>query len=86
MREILSKIIVNLSGPDCSSELVEQCAASIIGQALYPGLVRGMHGPSVYIEEPMTAEKIEETARHIADFSIAGIKRIKENSCAEGRF
>ncbi len=78
VQTIMIQIVAELLGPDATTETIKLCSFSIISQFTF---YFAMHAPHSPIPEEnkieMTSEAIEAIARHIADFSVAGIKRIK---------
>jgi len=82
--KFLSVIIEKLLEPDSGSDLAELCLDSVMGQVMHYAHVRGPHVPPVLRREPPTAQEILRTARHITDFSLAGIERVREAG-EEGR-
>jgi AcrR family transcriptional regulator len=74
----LNPILNDLLGPNATSDDIELCDASVMGQLLFHAHLRHPHVPEVIKREPMSAEELERLAQHIANFSIAGIRRIQE--------
>ena len=76
---LLVSIIDDLLGPGADYEQVQLCIDSIMGQLLFQAHVHSHFArPPVRRESPKTDE-MEPLARHIADFSLAGIERIRRS-------
>ncbi len=75
-RRLLSSIVEDLLGPGADTAEVGLCSASVFGQVfLY---FHGHHvSSSASRAENMTPEKVEDLARHITDFSLGGIARLR---------
>lgn len=75
----LNQIIEEIIGPPVDPERVMLCSTSIVGQCL---IYIFMHGPvsPIPVEERVVMDErmIEMAARHITDFSLAGMERIKK--------
>ena len=78
VQTIMMQIVAELLGPEATPEMIKLCSFSIISQFTF---YFAMHAPQSPMPEEnkieMTSEAIDTIARHIADFSVAGIKRIK---------
>ena len=74
---ILGSIIGELLGPGAEREDVELCGASVVGQLMFHAHMQHPHAPKLLKREAMSAEDLEHLARHISDFSLAGIERLR---------
>ncbi|HVY94457.1 MAG TPA: CerR family C-terminal domain-containing protein [Bryobacteraceae bacterium] len=78
MRQILSRLL----GAAPEDDLTRFCAHSVIGQVVHYAHA----GPVINLLWPelkMTPERLDEIATHIADFSLAAIKTLKEKNSHE---
>ncbi|MBK7877677.1 MAG: CerR family C-terminal domain-containing protein [Planctomycetes bacterium] len=71
--ERLTGIVRELAGPDASVEHVMRCSQSVVGQCLFYRHCREMIRRGWPESEP-TIEGLDELARHITRFSLAGIR------------
>ncbi len=75
--ELLMAIMRELVGSKAKPELLRLCCASVIGQTLI--FVHPKPDKKLPFDfEPKTLKEVEEIARHIADFSLSGIRNIKK--------
>ena len=71
---LLKQIVAEILGPDAEKQSVDRCVASVIGQCLF--YHHGRHiAARVLPHVAIAPENVDNLARHIADFSLAGIKR-----------
>jgi len=77
-QETLGEIIMALVGRPLDPVQAMLTAFSVIGQCLFYIMLHSPHSPASEEEKvPMDIEMIETTAKHITEFSIAGINRLK---------
>ena len=74
---ILESVVGDLLGPGAERQDIELCDASVMGQLLFHAHMRHPHVPALLKREAMSVEELERLARHISDFSLAGIKRLR---------
>jgi AcrR family transcriptional regulator len=75
-RRLLVSIVNDVLGPGAGPETAERCAASVVGQVLH--YFHGHHAsPAGSGDQEMTPERIEELARHIAEFSAGGMACVR---------
>ena len=77
IQEMLYSILRDLLGPHATPEPIALCSASIVGQVRLLGPMAGPRIPSLPREGDLTPDRIEEIARHITEFSLAGIGRLR---------
>jgi AcrR family transcriptional regulator len=78
VQTIMMQIVSELLGPNATPEMIKLCSFSIISQFIFYFAMHAPHSPMPEESKiEMTSEAIDTIARHIADFSVAGIKRIK---------
>lgn len=78
VQTIMIQIVAELLGPEATPEMIKLCSFSIISQFVFYFNMHAPHSPMPDESKiEMTSEVIDTIARHIADFSVAGIKRIK---------
>jgi AcrR family transcriptional regulator len=71
---LLKQIVAEILGPEADKESVDLCVASVVGQCLF--YHHGRHMAARALPHVAIApENVDNLARHIADFSLAGIKR-----------
>jgi AcrR family transcriptional regulator len=75
--ELLASAVWDLLGREAGDELVRRCSASVKGQMLIfmhprPDMKRPLAVP------PKTPEEVEEIVRHITEFSLAGLEKVKK--------
>lgn len=75
LHQHLTGLVREIVGDDIAPEQVRRCAFSIVGQCSYYRHAREMNR-RVYPEMDYGEKEIEATAKHIAEFSLAGIKRV----------
>ena len=75
LHEHLSGLVREVVGDAVAPEEVRRCVFSIFGQCTYYRNAREINR-RVYPELEYGADEIEATARHIAEFSLAGLKRV----------
>lgn len=76
---VLYQIVSSCLGPEAAPELVQKCILSIVGQYKVYIMMHHPHSPMPEeLKVEMTPPEIEERARHIADFSIAALREIRE--------
>ena len=75
---LLASIITDLLGPDAAADDIALCYASVMGQLMFHAHPKLPHLPEVLKQEHMSADELEQLAQHIANFSLAGIRQIKE--------
>jgi hypothetical protein len=70
MREIL--------GPDKPEATVRFCTVSIISQCVIPAFINIVERPLTDVEDAsLRIDDIEDYARHVVTFSLAGISRVR---------
>jgi AcrR family transcriptional regulator len=77
-------LLRELLGPDAAEEDVVLCHMSVIHQCLAFGWRRRMRRMFLG-RERLTRKEVESVARHIADFSLAGIARVRERATVRPR-
>ncbi|MFO8058268.1 MAG: CerR family C-terminal domain-containing protein [bacterium] len=76
---ILYDMLFEFFGHKASSSLVHKCILSIMGQYLVYIMMYHPHSPMPEdLKVEMTPQEIEERARHVADFSIGALEKIKQ--------
>jgi AcrR family transcriptional regulator len=75
LHEHLRLLVREIVGDKVAPEDVRRCVFSIFGQCTYYRNAREMNR-RVYPELNYDADEIEATAKHIAEFSLAGLKRV----------
>ncbi len=78
LHEHLTRLVREIVGDKVPQEEVRRCVFSIFGQCTYYRNSREMNR-IVYPELRYEEQEIEATARHIAEFSLAGIRRVTHN-------
>jgi AcrR family transcriptional regulator len=78
LHEHLASLVREIAGDGTAPEQVRRCVFSIVGQCSYYRNTREMNR-SLYPELNYDEQEIEATARHIAEFSLAGMKRMAGN-------
>jgi AcrR family transcriptional regulator len=79
-RHLLRSSIKELLGPDEKDEEIELCEQSVIGQILHQAHIRSPQAPTLIRRDGASNEEIDLLARHIAEFSLGGIRRICKRS------
>ncbi len=74
---ILGSIVGEALGPDAGREDIELCGASVVGQLMFHAHMCRPNAPELLKREAMSVEELELLARHISDFSLAGIERLR---------
>jgi AcrR family transcriptional regulator len=75
-KETLFRIVQEWLGPDVPPEKHRRCAMSIVGQCLYYVYARPVY-ERLELDVPTGVSGNEEIADHIAQFSIAGLERVR---------
>ncbi len=75
LHEHLTGLVREIAGDAVAPDVVRRCVFSIFGQCTYYRNAREINR-RVYPELEYDADEIEATARHIAEFSLAGLKRV----------
>lgn len=75
LHEHLTGLVRDIVGDAAAPEQVRRCVFSIFGQCTYYRNAREINR-RVYPELEYDADEIEATANHIAEFSLAGLKRV----------
>lgn len=75
LHEHLTGLVREIVGDAVAPEEVRRCVFSIFGQCTYYRNAREINR-RVYPELEYDADEIEATANHIAEFSLAGLKRV----------
>jgi AcrR family transcriptional regulator len=75
----LGKVVHAALEQQVSEEQIRSCMNSIIGQCAFFNFSRPLR-KHVIGKSAMTEEEIDETARHIATFSMGGIKEVQKGS------
>lgn len=78
LHEHLTGLVREIVGDEVAPEQVRRCVFSIFGQCTYYRNSREMNR-RLYPEMDYGEQEIEATARHIAEFSLAGMKRVVGN-------
>jgi TetR/AcrR family transcriptional regulator, regulator of cefoperazone and chloramphenicol sensitivity len=76
--EILSKVVPELVGPSCSGDDIHRCVLGILGQCLMYKHSRSIID-RICPEVIGSLEEIDNTAAHIARFSLAAFKQLAAN-------
>jgi hypothetical protein len=76
-RALLFSAINELLGAEAERRKIELCHESVMGQILHQAHMRSPQAPLLIRKENATIEEIECLARHITEFSLAGIRQIK---------
>jgi AcrR family transcriptional regulator len=79
-RKLLFSLIEELLGPDADIEHVELCDASIVGQLMFQAHVRSPHAHPMFRREGLSEAEFNGIVRHITDFSLAGMERVRKMS------
>ena len=79
LRRHVIKIVHEILGPEENEELARWCTFSVISQCLMIGS-RGGAFPYVLQGESITDEFIERLAAHIAEFSLGGVKSLRQKN------
>ncbi|MBI4831416.1 MAG: CerR family C-terminal domain-containing protein [Candidatus Lindowbacteria bacterium] len=77
-RTILSSIIQDLLGPAADVATIELCDASVMGQIMSQAMLHSPQAPPMLKKGVATTDEIERLARHITDFSLAGIRQMRK--------
>jgi AcrR family transcriptional regulator len=75
LHEHLTGLVREIADDAVAPDAVRRCVFSIFGQCTYYRNAREINR-RVYPELEYDADEIEATARHIAEFSLAGLKRV----------
>ncbi len=76
--QYLVKIIREFMGKAISDDVLQICKHSIVGQCAFFNFSRPLR-ERVMGKKTMTEEEMEQTARHIARFSLGGLQAIKDS-------
>ena len=75
--DVLIGIIREMLGPRATEEQLRHCSLSVVSQSVFHKLaapvIRTLHPEQTY-----TAEDLDRLANHIADFSLAGIRSLRD--------
>lgn len=82
--ERLTGIVRELAGRELPADVLTRCAQSVVGQCLFYRHCREMIRRG-WPEADPTPERIDELARHVTHFSIAGIRAHMETNDGSGR-
>jgi AcrR family transcriptional regulator len=82
--ELLLSIVKDLLGSNASEEIVRLCSASVIGQMLIFTHPKP-DGKHPFNYSPQTPQGIEKVTKHIAEFSLAGIREVKKKLMRQRR-
>jgi len=74
----MATVVKKMLGPDFNEQAVQLCMHSIIGQCAFYNFSRPLR-EHVIGKQTMTEEEIDRTARHIARFSLGGLKETQKN-------
>ncbi|MFH0725344.1 MAG: CerR family C-terminal domain-containing protein [Pseudomonadota bacterium] len=80
-REILASIISEILGPDAGLDKILPCAISIVGQCVYYTFAAPIIQKIAETYTPME-ENIDPLSRHVWNFSLGGIQKIKEEKAS----
>ncbi len=80
LRKHVIEVVHNILGPEVDEEQARWCTFSIISQCLMIGS-RGGAFPYVLQGESITDEFIERLASHIAEFSLGGLRSLRQGNC-----
>ncbi len=75
---VLSGIVAELLGPAATERDVKKCQVSVIGQCFHYALARPLL-TRLFAFNPSDPEIIEELARHVTRFSLAGIAGVRRH-------
>lgn len=75
-REYLGAVLKELLGPGATDEEVALCETSVVGQCRMARAGKGIRIPD--LTTPVTPEESEVLAEHIAEFTLAGIRAMRE--------
>jgi len=78
LHQHLSGLVREVVGDEVAPEQVRRCVFSIVGQCSYYRHAREMNR-RLYPELSYDEQEIEATAKHIAELSLAGMKRVAGN-------
>ena len=78
LHEHLTVLVREIVGDELAPEQVRRCVFSIVGQCSFYRHAREMNR-RLYPELNYDEQEIEATAKHIAEFSLAGMKRVAGN-------
>jgi len=70
--QLIHGIVSELASPGAAPKQIDLCVASIVGQCLFYNHARHVISPALR-QIDLTPAGIDEVARHIADFSLAGL-------------
>jgi len=76
-RDLGYDIVSRLIGPDADDHTIRYCVMSVLHQCLAIGF-RGGQKPPIIGEGPFTADEVEHLADHISQFSIGGIRSMRQ--------
>ncbi len=76
------ELIAEIAGMRAGDDAVRLCTSSIIGQIVHYAHARSVL-PELWPELEMTPERVAGIARHIADFSLAGIRKCAKKAQKE---
>ena len=80
----MNSIIREILGPNATTEDMERCVTSIMGQIMFQAHIRSPYAPPPVRRQDAKAEEMESLIRHITEFSLAGMKKIRD-AREEGR-
>lgn len=75
-RKLLLASIRGIIGPQAMKEEVDLCQENVIALILHQAHIRSPHAPPLLRRGTATPDEIDRLARQIADFSIAGIRKL----------
>ena len=75
---LLYSIVQELLGADAGADEMELCILSVMGQLMFQAHIRSSHAPPMFKKDNLTTDEIKGLIRHITDFSLAGIERVRQ--------
>jgi len=77
LRRRIMALMHEIMGPDRTESMVRFCTVSILSQCVIPAFINMVERPGVDGEDAsLRIEDIEDYARHVVTFSLAGIKKV----------
>ncbi|RJP24160.1 MAG: TetR/AcrR family transcriptional regulator [Candidatus Abyssobacteria bacterium SURF_5] len=78
-RHLLSVIVRDLLGERATGDHIELCGSSVMGQIMSQAQIHSPQAPPLLRKGTATRDEVEFLARHIANFSLAGILRVRQD-------
>jgi AcrR family transcriptional regulator len=82
IQEKMLALVRELIGPDASDRQVQSCKSSIIGQCFHLSMMKRAAKIHV-LDSPINFNNVDALADHIVNFSLAGIKAVREEALVE---